>query len=304
MSTDPLDNGAEKVRLESEKLRAEIESIRRPLLKTPSFYGAMAPVALGVLGLVFTWWSGWFDVQRTRIANEKTLLLAETEGLRMDRTRLASEAEAQGAKLANAESSGTRLQKAVDELSAQQAHLTRKRAELQDALNLMEAQSKRLAGADSKAAEYLDQLKTFQASRAKLEDELNALRNRNGEFRQVIAGQATLIQKANTLLTYAWSLSLADKSTWNRFKDFNDLAGLIHGESMSYLPKEEAIFWLRRRTSDRVFTYDDDRAMAKDLTRDIARRAQTQLVKSTHDSRWLNVNLDDVVPQPQPAEMK
>jgi hypothetical protein len=47
------------------------------LFATPSFYSAFAPVALAVLGLAFTWATGWFDVQRTRISNDKTLLEAQ-----------------------------------------------------------------------------------------------------------------------------------------------------------------------------------------------------------------------------------
>ena len=72
----------EKARLECEKLKAEINAINKPLIRTPGFYSALAPVALAILGLAFSWWSGWFDVQRTRISNGKTLLEAQTERLK------------------------------------------------------------------------------------------------------------------------------------------------------------------------------------------------------------------------------
>ena len=74
----------EKARLECEKLRAEIKAIGKPLVRTPGFYSAFAPVALAILGLIFTWSSGWFDVQRTRINNEKTLLEVQNNRLSAD----------------------------------------------------------------------------------------------------------------------------------------------------------------------------------------------------------------------------
>src|ERR1043165_4915016 len=61
----PLNHADEKARLECDKLRAEIKAIGKPLFKTAGFYSAFAPVALAILGLVFTWSTGWFDVQRT-----------------------------------------------------------------------------------------------------------------------------------------------------------------------------------------------------------------------------------------------
>jgi hypothetical protein len=61
---NPVDD---KARLECEKLKAEIENIRRPLFKTAAFYAALSPVVLVFFGLVFTQLSGWFDVQRTRV---------------------------------------------------------------------------------------------------------------------------------------------------------------------------------------------------------------------------------------------
>jgi DNA repair exonuclease SbcCD ATPase subunit len=81
----------EKARLECEKLKAEIEAIHKPIFRTPSFYSAIAPVALAIVGLIFTWSSGWFDVQRTRISNEKTLLEAENNRLLAQKEALTSE---------------------------------------------------------------------------------------------------------------------------------------------------------------------------------------------------------------------
>src|SRR5262245_35518201 len=78
------DNSQEKLRLECEKLKAETRALERSVFKTVGFYAALSPVFLAALGLLFTHLSGWFEVQRTRIANEKTLLEAQRSELRMD----------------------------------------------------------------------------------------------------------------------------------------------------------------------------------------------------------------------------
>src|SRR4051794_14299201 len=82
--SDLPDYSQEKLRLECEKLKAETRALERHLFKTPGFYGALSPAILALLGLLFTQRSGWFDVQRTRIANEKILLEAQRSELKMD----------------------------------------------------------------------------------------------------------------------------------------------------------------------------------------------------------------------------
>ena len=82
MTTPNPENAPDpKTELECEKLRAEIAVIRRPFHKTTAFYVAVAPVVLALIGFGFTYGSGWFDVQRTRINNEKLVVQAETERL-------------------------------------------------------------------------------------------------------------------------------------------------------------------------------------------------------------------------------
>src|SRR5580658_7761473 len=102
MNTEPtnsvLESNAEtKARLECEKLEAEINAMAKPFFQTSTFYTAITPVALAVVGLIFTWSSGWFDVQATRIANEKTLVEAQTENLKMEKSTLEAKAEIQEA---------------------------------------------------------------------------------------------------------------------------------------------------------------------------------------------------------------
>jgi len=70
-----------KLRMETEKLRAEIEAIRKPFYNTTSFYVSVSPVVLAVIGVLFTWASGWFGTQRKSIDADKKLLLVETKEL-------------------------------------------------------------------------------------------------------------------------------------------------------------------------------------------------------------------------------
>src|SRR5712672_2780662 len=71
----------EKFRAEMEKVRAEIEDIRKPFYQTSGFYTAVSPIALAVLGLIFSWWSGWFDTQSKSIEAKNDLLKIQTESL-------------------------------------------------------------------------------------------------------------------------------------------------------------------------------------------------------------------------------
>lgn len=140
--SQPPNHAEEKARLECEKLRAEIRSIGKPLFRTPGFYSAFAPVALAMLGLVFTWSTGWFDVQRTRVNNEKTLLEAQTERLKIEQTTLEGQARTQQERFASAEEEIGRLKERESALTNQIARLAREKGELVSAKNLLENEIK------------------------------------------------------------------------------------------------------------------------------------------------------------------
>jgi hypothetical protein len=74
-----------KERLECLKLRAEIRQIRRPIHTQPSFYTALAPVLIAVVGLIFSAASGWFDVQQQRLKNERASLELQNDSLQARR---------------------------------------------------------------------------------------------------------------------------------------------------------------------------------------------------------------------------
>jgi len=233
----PPNHAEEKARLECEKLRAEIKAIGKPLVKTPGFYSAFAPVALAILGLIFTWSTGWFDVQRTRVNNEKTLLEAQTERLKTERTTLEAQAREQQSRFARAEEEIGKLRQRESYLTNQVARLDREREELRLAKELLENETKRLAGSDAKASQFLEQLKSLQAAREKLSGDVQELQATNATFRATATRQVALIRWANEVLTKGWSIALKDRATWAKFVDYGQDVLEVRIASHPYLPE-------------------------------------------------------------------
>ena len=206
----------EKAQLECEKLRAETKVILRPFYKTAAFYVAISPVILAILGLYFTQKTGWFDVQRTRFSNEKTLLEAQTERLKMEQTTLEAKAREQQDVFVKAKKEIQTLKEREFFLTNQIARLERDRAELRSAKDLLENETKRLAGSDAKATEFLNQLKSLQATREQEE---------------------ALIRQANVILSEGWGIALKDRATWAKFQDFGQHTLDFRVASTRYLPE-------------------------------------------------------------------
>lgn len=85
---------ASRAEWDRKKAAAEVESLSRPEYLKPSFYAALAPSALGVMGLVFSWQSGYFDVKQDELSAQKTLLEYETKVLRDSQEVLEQQVEA------------------------------------------------------------------------------------------------------------------------------------------------------------------------------------------------------------------
>jgi len=67
--------------LERLKIKAEVDSIRKPFYKDYKFYSALLPLIIGFGGLIISYSSGFFDVQLHKIENEKVLLTIEKHKL-------------------------------------------------------------------------------------------------------------------------------------------------------------------------------------------------------------------------------
>lgn len=172
-----------KLRMEAEKLQAEIEAIRRPLYKTPSFYTALSPVLLAALGVIFTWASGWFDTQRKSIEADKKLLTIETKELEQKKHQqqalidgLSSEKSVLTAQIAEMQTERGELRRQLQQLvnektsfTNQIALLENERNEIRLAKEAVEAEAKRLAGSETNATAYLTQLKELQTEREQVQ---------------------------------------------------------------------------------------------------------------------------------------
>lgn len=251
-------DATEKERLECEKLKAEINIIQKPMLKTPAFYVAICPMVLAVLGLVFTWATGWFDVQRTRVANDKTLLESQTETLKTERTALDTQTREQKLQLAHSEEQITRLSQREANYTNQIATLSREREELIRAKSFLENETKRLAGSDTNASQFLEQLKSLQVNREQLINDFHTLQSSNVALLNVAAQQSALIHWANEVLSEGWSIALNDIGTWKKFKDFGQDVLAIHTSSIHYLPEWQTLPDLRAAWSEKKMTYEDD----------------------------------------------
>jgi DNA repair exonuclease SbcCD ATPase subunit len=232
-----LDPAAQKAHLECEKLKAEIASLRKPIWQTAPFYSGVIPALLAAVGLFWTYSSGWFDLQRTRLASEKTLLEAQTERLRADRTTLEYQAREQQTRFARAEDDIQKLRQRESELTNQMAKLVRERDDLRFAKEVLETETKRLAGSDTKAAQFLEQLTSLQAAREQLLAHTQSLQTSNTELRITAARQVALIRWADDVLSEGWATALKDRATRSEFQSFGSHVLRVKAASTPFLPE-------------------------------------------------------------------
>jgi hypothetical protein len=67
----------EKLELECQKIQLEISNLRSPFLRFAPVY----PVLIALIGLYFSYKSGWFDTQNRKIENDRKLLQYEVRQL-------------------------------------------------------------------------------------------------------------------------------------------------------------------------------------------------------------------------------
>src|ERR1039457_1804581 len=174
---EPLNYADEKARLECEKLKAEIKSIRNPIFRTPSFYSAIAPVVLAIVGLIFTWSSGWFDVQRTRINNEKTLLEAENNKLSVQKEALTTETSRLEASRIALNERKIEEQQNIILLTNQLSQLQRQRDEKEDIIRTLNTQISKLTEQNRESQILVARIDKLQSERDKAESQLLEIRS-------------------------------------------------------------------------------------------------------------------------------
>jgi hypothetical protein len=162
-----------------EKLDAEIEDLRKPLWRKPPFYAAVTPVCLAIIGLIFTWSSGWFDAQQKRLDAQRTSLEFEVKQL---------DAQKKGQ-----EWTATVLQKNIGALQAEKDSLSNQVATLQNDLKILTRSNETYRG------EYTSLLVRFsraQEERLSLEQKSHRLDVGINQLGSEIADTKTKLQKS------------------------------------------------------------------------------------------------------------
>jgi DNA repair exonuclease SbcCD ATPase subunit len=177
MSEETANLSEQKAQLECEKLRAEIQAIHHPVYKTPGFYAAVAPVVLAIVGVIFTWSSGWFDIQRTRISNEKTLLEAENSRLTDEKERLTEDTSQLEAKRTALNERKSQDQQSIMILTNQLSQLERQRDEKEQIIAALSGQITNLTAQSEAAKALVKQINQLQAERDKVESQLTDARS-------------------------------------------------------------------------------------------------------------------------------
>ncbi|HWQ91300.1 MAG TPA: hypothetical protein VN673_06495, partial [Clostridia bacterium] len=220
MSTEPTERPAnsvnfqeEKAQLECAKIRAEIATISRPFYRTASFYVSIVPVALALLGVIFTWASGWFDVQRTRINNEKLLIQIETE-------KLQSRAKEQENRMASLETDLHSLRAERMAVTNQIVLLSRERDEMRSARDFFESQAKRLAGSETNALRLFSELQAAQSDRKRTISQVAQLTATNQFLASMVLRQGKRLEQLDAFVSRAIIMSIDDKSSKKNYDDF------------------------------------------------------------------------------------
>ncbi|SFR40635.1 hypothetical protein [Litoreibacter janthinus] len=74
----------ERRRLEVEKMRVEIADASRPLWLRPGSLASLSPLLIALAGVFAAWVTGYFDTQRTQLANDIAALETEKADLSKD----------------------------------------------------------------------------------------------------------------------------------------------------------------------------------------------------------------------------
>lgn len=84
----PHENLPPREILERLKIETEIKELKKPFYKQKEFFIAIIPIALGIIGLIFSWASGYFDVKLREVQVSKDELELKISELKKDKENL------------------------------------------------------------------------------------------------------------------------------------------------------------------------------------------------------------------------
>jgi DNA repair exonuclease SbcCD ATPase subunit len=254
-----------KLELECEKLRAEIESLRKPLYQTPAFYASILPVVLAIAGVIYSWSSGWFDVQRTRLENDRKLLEAQNQHLLADQSKLQTQELTQREILERSTKEVTQAKLREAQLAEEVASLTRSRDSLQHNKSLLEGEIQRLADSDAKASALLTELRTAQDAEAALKKSLQGANEKLSLLSKTSARQEAFIRRANEIIDRGRAIAVLNRATWDKALAFRQEADFFQAMTAMVMPEAEGLVYTRRGAADGFSTFEGDVQSLKDL---------------------------------------
>jgi hypothetical protein len=151
-----------KERLECQRVIAETDNLRKPYYRTPGFYGATLPILLALAGLVYSWSSGWFDVQQKKLDAQRILLEFDIKQLEVKKSE-------QQTLLDSLKADRATLRNRLDELTATnsivQANydlLGKQKNQLQTLVDGLAIQVRNLAGAETNKQALVENVLALQ----------------------------------------------------------------------------------------------------------------------------------------------
>lgn len=81
----------EKVKYEIEKLKQEIEHLKRPLIKNPQYLAPIITIILAFLTIGYSFFSGFWDVQMKKLENTKLVLQIDIDKFQRQKDTLDKE---------------------------------------------------------------------------------------------------------------------------------------------------------------------------------------------------------------------
>jgi septal ring factor EnvC (AmiA/AmiB activator) len=86
-----IDSDDQAKQLSKRKLELEIAELARPIWQRPAF---ITPVIAAALSVMLAYFSGWFDVQLTRLSNRRDSLERDIAKFQMDKSEIQTEVNA------------------------------------------------------------------------------------------------------------------------------------------------------------------------------------------------------------------
>jgi hypothetical protein len=151
-----------KERLECQRVIAETDNLRKPYYRTPGFYGATLPILLALAGLVYSWSSGWFDVQQKKLDAQRIMLEFDIKQLEVKKSEQQTLLDSLKADRATLRNRLDQLTATNSILEANYDLLGNQKNQLQNLVDGLTKQVRNLAGAETNKQALVENVLALQ----------------------------------------------------------------------------------------------------------------------------------------------